>query len=323
MDPQIRKGIIYAIITLLAISTQPIITKSRSSELDSIFYAICCVFFESLMALPVLIFQTMKITQTKNTQLNEIKLRNKELKKNWWRFPIIGFVFALSQILFFYGFDLSDAISGAIALKSSTLYTIFSGWLFLDEKASVIQIIFSILIIFGLIFTLTNGSFNTLNINLGTLILVLIPILWAIGHTLTKNMLKKEIIDPFQVIFLRTSIGTVILSVFYFSFTPFEKILLIFKPNNLISILLIAGSYFIGHIFWYLSIKNIDLALSSAIQAPQPILTTIYAILILQNEVFTYYHLIGLIIIIISILIIIYDKNKSSNKKSGKIRTKK
>ena len=103
------------------------------------------------------------------------------------------------------------------------------------------------------------------------------------------------------------------LSFIYFLFNPIEKIQTIFIPENLVNIILISGTYAIGHYCWYNSMKNIDLALSSSIQALQPIITSVLAFFILQEQ-FTVYHLIGLIVITSSILIIFYDKNKVSKR---------
>jgi drug/metabolite transporter (DMT)-like permease len=80
---------------------------------------------------------------------------------------------------------------------------------------------------------------------------------------------------------------------------------------------LIALSYAIGHFGWYTSIKNIDLALSSAIQAPQPILTSIFAYIFLHDTI-EIYHYIGLAVIFLSILIILYDKHRLSKRMNNK-----
>ena len=81
---------------------------------------------------------------------------------------------------------------------------------------------------------------------------------------------------------------------------------------------LIALSYAVGHYGWYTSIKNIDLALSSAIQAPQPILTSILAVAIALEPI-ELYHYIGLAIIFVSILIILYDKHRLTKRNQEKI----
>ena len=100
---------------------------------------------------------------------------------------------------------------------------------------------------------------------------------------------------------------------------PLDNFLLMFKPENMISILSIAGTYVIGHYFWYSSIKHIDLAMSSSIQAVQPIITSVMATLILQ-EIFSIFHLVGLIFITGSIFVIFYDKFRISKMKDEMVK---
>ena len=316
-NPNFKKGIFYGFITLLAISTHPVISRSRPTILDPFFFAICTVLFEALFDIPFLIKYTIKSRKKqsdleqdeKNPKNTEINPEINEFWKHSWKFLIIGSIFALAQLLFFLGFETADAITGSIAVKSSIIFTMLFGIIFLKEKVTKTQVSLTIFIFIALIFTFTQGTFILSNINRGTLILMFVPVLWTIGHSLTKPMLRDEIIQPSQIIFLRTTISTIILMSFYFSTNPWSKMELIFNPENFIFIFLISITYLIGHLFWYKSIKNVDLAISSAIQAPQPILTSVLAMIFL-SEVLTWYHFVGLIVITSSILLILKNKRK-------------
>ena len=267
------------------------------------------VITEALLVLPIMIPQSFKKRAKSEDNGNKF-----DIKRDLWRFIIIGAVFALAQVMFIFGFRNSDAITGSIAVKSAIIFTLLAGWIFLKEKASKLQMLMTGFIVISLIFVLTEGSLNNIEISSGTIILLFVPLLWTIGHTLTKPLLLKEIVIPSQVIFLRTFIVGIFLFIAYFTTNPLDQFLLMFKPRNLISILLIAGTYVIGHYFWYSSIKHIDLAMSSSIQAVQPIITSVMATLILQ-EIFTIFHLVGLIFITGSIFVIFYDKFRISKMK--------
>ncbi|TFG20979.1 MAG: DMT family transporter, partial [Promethearchaeota archaeon] len=270
--------------------------------------------FENILILP------LAVTQTISRKKKHPHILKMAIKEHWWRFLIVGFVFAGAQIMFFLGFDISGdsaAISGSIAMKSSIIFTLIIGWIFLKEKASPIQLIFTGIIFIGLFYTLTLGTFNPGNINYGTLILFLMPLLWTIGHSVSKKPLQQGVITPAQVIYIRTLISTVILVIFTFVTNPFSDISLFFNWTNILFMFLIALSYAVGHLGWYMSIKNIDLALSSAIQAPQPILTSFFAWWIL-NEPVKIYHYVGLSLIFLSILIILFDKQRLSNRMDNK-----
>ena len=252
------------------------------------------------------------IPQSLNRKRTHPGVLKKALIKHWWRFVLVGLVFAGAQILFFWGFDISGVsgeISGSIAMKSSIIFTLIIGWIFLKEKASPIQLVMTIVIFVGLFYTLTSSTFNPGDINFGTLILFLMPILWTIGHSITKPLLQKNIVTPSQIIFIRTLISTVVLFTFTFILNPISDFNLFLNWNHVLFMFLIALSYVIGHLGWYTSIKHIDLALSSAIQAPQPILTSIFAWAILKTPV-EFYHYVGLTVIFLSILVILWDKQR-------------
>jgi drug/metabolite transporter (DMT)-like permease len=307
-------GVIMAIITVIAISTQPIISESRPDVLYAVFYALTTVLFENILILPIALTQT--ISREKKTS-GTLK---KAIKEHWWRLLIVGLVFSIAQITFFWGFDISGdsaAVSGSIALKSSIIFTLIIGWIFLKEKASIIQLIFTGIIFVGLFYTLTLGTFRPEKVNFGTLILFLTPLFWTVGHSLSKKPLQKGDITPSQLIYTRTLISTVILTIFTFTTNPLQDVTLFFNWTNLLFMFLIALTYAIGHIGWYISIKNIDLALSSAIQAPQPILTSFFAWWILKEPI-EIYHYVGLAVIFLSILIILYDKQRLSKRFNAK-----
>ncbi|MBN2157425.1 MAG: DMT family transporter [Candidatus Lokiarchaeota archaeon] len=313
-SPNFKIGVITAIITVIAISTQPIISEKRPDVLYPVIYAIATVLFENILIFPLALKHTLN--QRKNPS-GQLKFT---IKKHWWRFLTVGIVFALSQIMFFYGFDSSGesaAISGSIAMKSSIIFTIIIGWIFLKEKASIIQIIFTAVILVALVYTLTLGSFRVEEMNIGTLVLFLMPLLWTVGHSVTKPILQQGLVKPSQVIFIRTLIGMVLLFSVWLCTYSISDLVLFLDWSNLLYMFLIGLSYVIGHYGWYSSIKHIDLALSSAIQAPQPILTSFFAWWIL-NEPIKFYHYIGLAVIFTSILIILYDKNRLERKINNK-----
>ncbi len=307
-SPKFKFGVLMAVITLFAIASQPIISGKRPAILDPVIFALATNLFENLIILPFAIKDTIY-----NRKSNPYFIKE-TIRKYWWRFLIIGSVFAVSLIMFFYGFDISGAISGSIVMKSDIIFTLIIGWIFLREKASVLQIIFTGIILLILVYTFTSGTFQIDQINIGTVILFIMPLLWTIGNSVAKPLLKDGIITPSQIIYIRTLISTILLCIFYFLIFPMSNIMLFVNWKNLLFMFLIGFSYTLGHIGWYTSIKHIDLAISSAITAPQPIVTSIFAWLILSEPI-EIYHYIGLAVIFVSILIILMDKNYKSRHK--------
>ncbi|MHA1985425.1 MAG: EamA family transporter [Promethearchaeota archaeon] len=93
-----------------------------------------------------------------------------------------------------------------------------------------------------------------------------------------------------------------------------ENIYLILKPVNIFFFFLMGAVSGISLFLYYLTIKNIEVSKSTILMAPTPIVTAIFAWMIL-GEIFTIFHLIGAIIIIFSIIIIAKPKEEKNDLK--------
>jgi len=121
---------------------------------------------------------------------------------------------------------------------------------------------------------------------------------------------KKREISSIQLVFIRNLLNGLILFSTYFLFFPLENIKLIFNPGNHLFYILMGFAYGFDLFFWYHSLKYIDVSTASIIIAPSPIITAIIATLFL-GELFSLFHVLGTIIIIISIIFIVKKKNQA------------
>jgi drug/metabolite transporter (DMT)-like permease len=69
------------------------------------------------------------------------------------------------------------------------------------------------------------------------------------------------------------------------------------------------AAYGAGLYCWYKTLSYLDVSKATILFSPTPIITAIFAMLFL-GELFTIFHLIGLIIIIVSIVIIVKQKEE-------------
>jgi drug/metabolite transporter (DMT)-like permease len=250
----------------------------------------------------------LKVTKENNPERSEIidsLLRG--WKNNKAQLFLIGVVFSVVQVLFFLGYQLAGAINGALARKTDIIFMLVSGYIFLKEKITKIQIIFSFVLIFGLIIAVTKGSLNLLAFNMGVLILVINAGIWAIGHSLTKILFDKNQILPFQMLLIRNLISGTILFGTYFLFYPLENINLLYEPINYYYFILMGIFYGFGIYFWYKTISNLDISVATQLTSVTPIVSAFFGMLILGED-FTIFHVIGMNIIICSIYIIFREK---------------
>ena len=309
-DEKYVKGIVFALIALFLISFQPIVAIARPKVLDVYFFATMTCIFIALFMLPLVLLERRKL----NLQIrsNISKSEENTLLLNGWKshkkmLLYLGINFAIAQILFFAAYELAGAINGALAQQTSIIFALIFGFCINHEKVTKTQIVFSIVLLFGLTFAITQGSFNLLEFNIGVGLMMITTAIWMIAHSITRPILDKDEITATQLVFIRNVISGAILFSTYFLFFPLSNINLLFEPINIFFFVAIGFFYAFDVLYWYRAIQKIDVSKATIIVSPMPILVAFLAYLIL-GEIFTIYHLIGTLIVIGSIIIIVRKK---------------
>ncbi len=306
------KGILYGIGSVILIGIQPIIANSRPSEIDAFFFAMMTVIYEAIIFFPLFLIERNRLKRSKRTESNKHE-ENQTLLNGWKKHKklliYLGINFAIAQILFYVSFQLAGAINASLAQKTTIIFGLFFGFLINHEKISVTQIVFSIILLFGLVLAVTQGSFNLLEFNIGVLVMIATTCLWMIAHSFTKPILGNNELSSIQVVFIRNLLNGIVLISTYFIFFPIENITLLNSPINHTFFILMGITYSFDLFCWYKALAYIDVSTASIIIAPSPIITAIFAMIIL-GETFTIFHLIGTIIIILSIIIIVRIKKE-------------
>ena len=317
MDKKTRLGIIYGVISVFTIGFQPIVANARPAVINPFIYAALTVLTEAITFFPVMMLERRNLRSKNKSGL----ITNEDLegilygyKKNKVLLIYVGLTFGVGQILFFIGYGLSGAINGALAQKSTIFFSLIFGFLILHEKISLTQIIFSILLFTGLILAVTEGSFNLLELNIGVLFLLALSSIWMLAHTMTKPIFTRNEAIPSQMVVIRNAIGALILFAVFFTFFPLEVLKMISNPEFIFWGFAMGATYGTGLYFWYKCMQYIDVNKASILVSPTPIATAIYATFLL-GETFTIYHLLGTIIVILSIVMIVLPMNKKNDNK--------
>lgn len=314
MNNNLKKGLIFGVIGNIFVGFQPIIANSRPAALDAHIFAVMTCLVEAVIFLPlILIEKKVNLTKNNNASTNHTNSMIKNWRKNIWLFLFIGIIFGLNQLLFFIGYELAGAINGSLTQKTTVFFSLIFGFLILKERITKVQIIFSTILFFGLILAISQGSFNLLTFSLdilsGVLIMLFITCLWMFGHSITKPIFARNEATPTQMVFIRNILSGIILFSTYFLFFPFENINLLFVPINQFYYISMGVVYGAGLYCWYKTLSYLDVSKATIIFSSTPIITAIFATLFL-GEIFTIFHLIGFVIIIISIVIIVKQKKE-------------
>lgn len=311
MSNNLKKGLIFGTIGTILVGFQPIVANSAKSIDPHAFSAMTCL-IEATIFLPIMLLEirmNKKKARINNSSFSENSLiRN--LRKNVWLLLLIGIIFGINQLLFFVGYKLAGEINGSLTQKTSVFFGLLYGFLLLKEKISRIQIVFSIVLFFGLIIAITQGSFNFFSLEadilIGLLIILLITAMWMFGHTMTKPLFSKKEVTPIQMVFIRNMLSGFILLTTFVIFSP-VGLIVFHNPLNWFFFILMGTVYGIGLFCWYKTLSYLDVSNATIVLSPTPIVTAIFATFIL-GAVFTVFHLIGSAIVILSIVIIVKQK---------------
>lgn len=304
-----KKGLIFGFIGIIFVGLQPIIAISKPSMVNAHISAAMTCLVETAIFFPLMLIELKK--NKKNTLDNDISAHSilQGWKNNLWLLIFIGFIFGVNQIFFFIGYDMTGAINGSITQKTTVFFSMLLGYLILKEKITKLQLIFSIVLFFGLTIGITQFfslvKFN-ITILIGVAIILAISFLWMIGHTLTKPIFNKKEATPIQMVFIRNLLSGFILIFTYFIFFPIDYKMWL-DPDNLFFFLIMGTVYGSGLVCWYKTLSYLDVSKATIIFAPTPIISAIFASFIL-GESFTIYHLIGIFLVIVSIIVIVNQK---------------
>lgn len=312
----LKKGIICGVIGVFLIGLQPVIANSRPSVIDPFIFAAVTAIIEVLIFFPLYILERKKLKKrikniAENFEKGQSLLNGWKKRGNLAILLFIGTSFTVVPILLYVGYELAGAILSSLALKSEIIFALLFGFLVLKEKINKIQIVFSVVLFIGLIVAISQGNYNLLEFNIGVIILILNAALFTFIHTLTKIRLDRNELFSTQIVFFRNAISGLILFLIYIIIFPLANLLIILNPLNFLFFLLMGLDYGFSLYFWYKTLSYIEIGKAGIINSITPIISAFFAFIIL-GEIFTIYHLIGMVIVIISIIVIVREKAKIS-----------
>ena len=243
--------------------------------------------------------------------LKEIFEKKKYILKNIKLILVLGITsITIFNSIVYYSLNFTQVISGVLMISTIPVMIIAFCWLLKIERTNIYQILGVIFSLFGVVVIITKANLGiilNLNFNKGDLWMVVAMFSWAMYSAL----LRKKKLEITQVTLLQTiiSAGLIFLLPAYlieFSLGYKARIDLPFVLTLTYVVLFPGLSSFI---LWIKGISIIGSNRSGIFLHLMPIFSTILAILIF-DEKFMIYHLIGAILIITGIIL-------SSRKKNG------
>ena len=247
-------------------------------------------FFAWLILAP---FTLPEIIKKKNYIINNYKL-----------FIVLGVTsITIFNSIVYYSLNFTQVISGVLMISTIPVMIMFFSSIFKIEKTNIFQIIGVILSFLGVIIIITKANFEilkNLNFNKGDITMVIAMFSWAIYSTLLKR--QKYEISQLSLLQVVMSFGLVFLIPIYFIEYQLGFRITLDKPFYLILSYVVLLPGLASFILWIKGISMIGANRSGVFLHLMPILSAIMAMIIF-NEKFMFYHMLGACFIIIGILL--------------------
>ena len=291
------KGIILSFVSLLLLGIMPIISNSRPMEIDALSFALYLSVWQLIFSIPVLFFEL----KYRNQGIFNDNLSGAVKKKTISIIIVTGVMFGLSTFAYVLSMEKAGAVSAAIAIQAYPLFAILWESIFLNRKKSIGELFFTILLIAGLYYIGTGGTWRILGFSYWFLFALSVPFIWSVAHVIIKEVLDKTPITPAQVTFFRVSISAILLFIISISVNDLSYVLsLLGNPIFQIYAAIMGFVYYLELINWFYAVRHVDVSVASSITTPWPIVTMVLAILFLQ-ETINSYQVITMIVTLISV----------------------
>ena len=298
-----KNGVLLAFTSLFLLGLLPVISNGRPAALDALNFAFYLSFWQLICALPLLLNEYRHKTQGILAGQLPIAIRNKTLII----ILLTGLIFGLSTYLYVLSVEKAGTVSAIIAIQAYPLFAILWESLFLNRKKTKVELLFTFLLITGLYYLGTQGSWKIAGLSPWFLLALAVPFLWSIAHVIIKNTLDTTPITPIQVTFFRVLISAIFLFFISIAVNGLDTVI---QGMSMIDFQLAAFSmgfvYYLELISWFYAVRHVDVSLASSITTPTPLVTMILAAVFLQ-ETIQGFQLISLGVVIVSLYGILFS----------------
>ena len=239
----------------------------------------------------------------------EIIKKKKYIKNNYKLFLVLGVTsITIFNSIVYYSLNFTQVINGVLMISTiPVMIMLFSSFLKI-EKTNIFQMFGVIFSLTGVILIITKANFVillNLDFNRGDLTMVLAMFSWALYSALLKK--KKHELSQLTLLQVIISFGLIFLIPVYLMEYKMGYIIKLDKPFILILSYVVLFPGLASFILWIKGISLIGVNRSGVFLHLMPILSAIMAMIIF-DEKFMFYHLIGAIFILSGIIL-------SNNKK--------
>ena len=234
----------------------------------------------------------------------EIIKKKDYIISNYKLFIVLGVTsITIFNSIVYYSLNFTQVISGVLMISTIPVMIMFFSSILKIEKTNLFQVIGVILSFLGVIIIITKANFEilkNLNFNKGDITMVIAMLSWALYSTLLKK--QKYEISQLSLLQVVMSFGLIFLIPIYFIEYQLGFRITLEKPFILILSYVVLLPGLASFILWIKGISIIGANRSGVFLHLMPIMSAIMAMVIF-NEKFMFYHMLGACFIITGILL--------------------
>ncbi len=208
----------------------------------------------------------------------------------------------------------AGTVSASIAIQAYPLFAILWETIFLNRKKTTAELLFTFLLIVGLYYLGTNGTWLIEGLSYWFIFALSVPFIWSVAHVIIKEVLDKTPITPAQVTFFRVLVSVIVIFTMSVTINGLSQVAHLME-NNIFQMYAAAMGlvYYLELVNWFYAVKRVDVSVASSITTPWPVVTVILAIIFLHESI-EIHQVVTLVIVFISVYgILLSGKKKRDN----------
>jgi drug/metabolite transporter (DMT)-like permease len=306
----IKTGIILSFVSLMLLGIMPIISNSRPMEISALNFALYLSVWQLIVATPILLIEY----RYANRGILDANLSGRLKRKTVLIILATGALFGVSTFVYVLALEKAGTVSASIAIQAYPLFAILWETIFLNRKKTTAELLFTFLLIVGLYYLGTNGTWLIEGLSYWFIVALSVPLIWSVAHIIIKEVLNTTPITPAQVTFFRVLVSVIVLFTMSVTINGLSQVALLMENNVFQMYAAVMGLvYYLELVNWFYAVRHVDVSVASSITTPWPVVTVILAIIFLHESI-KIHQVVTLVIVFISVYgILLSGKKKRDN----------
>lgn len=292
-----QKGITLNLVSVLAMSTSPVLDKLALQSLDPALAVVIVYIYSSIFSLVAV--------RRKLSWAFLCKL----LSQRW--LLLMGVTNAIAFILLFNGLDLTDPVAVGFLRRFYVVFAIILGYLLLGERFTRLEGIVILISMLGAFIFVSNGTLPDPQNILGSVLIILSSLLFAFA-----NLLAKHRIDAFSTWELMAVNSWIVL--FFVAIYALLRLGIVTTVTaNSVVLLGVSSllSSFLGLALFYAGLQYVSYWKANVVRTIQPVIVLVYSLPFFSQAI-TWPRLVGGGLLVASLLALLLIRN--SQRELGK-----